>query len=299
MSDIATSRVVTIKAIYPPPAGRPRWSSEATMAAGLDYLSWGWREYGRHPIPLARHDGWTYQAVVAGTVRLRLENAETTVRAGTVVLISPECAYGWSGRASDRCNILSWIWRDAPAIPTLEGGGQGWRAVSLSPAAFRAMGQLHRETRSEATLGGEFAAQALGTIRTRMDILLARALMLEPGEGARFRLAWRWLTDHPGELRPVRALSDHLQIAPSSLQRLFEKNKGLSVREAALAIRMQAARQALRNPALSVKEVALRLGYAHSGDFTRAYKNFWGKAPSADRKAGQDRSLLRSETDFR
>jgi len=291
---------VTIKAIYPPPAGRPRWSSEATIAAGLDYLSWGWREYGRHPIPLARHDGWTYQAVVAGTVRLRLETAETSIRAGTMVLISPECAYGWQGRASERCKILTWIWRDAPAIPGLESGGKGWSAIFLSHEAHRTLGQLHRETRSEATLGGELAAQALGTIRTRMDILLARALALETdGERSRFRSAWRWLVNHPGELRPVRALADHLQISPSSLQRLFEKHKGISVREAALSIRMQAARQALQNPALSVKEIALLLGYAHSGDFTRAYRSFWGQAPSANRKAGQKAVLLRSATDFR
>lgn len=277
---------MTIKAIYPPPAGRPRWSSEATIAAGLDYLSWGWREYGRHPIPLARHDGWTYQAVVAGTVRLRLETGETSIRAGTVVLISPECAYGWDGRASERCKILSWIWHNAPVIPELESSRLGWSVTSLSPAAFHALGQLHRETRSEATLGGELAAKALGTIRARMDILLARALALETdGEQARFRLAWRWLSEHPGELRPVRALCDYLQISPSSLQRLFESHKGISVREAALAIRMQAARQELQNPALSVKEIALRLGYAHSGDFTRAYRSFWRKAPSADRKA--------------
>ncbi len=280
---ILLSARVTIKAIYPPPAGRPRWSSAATIAAGLDYLSWGWREYGRHPIPLARHDGWTYQAVVAGTVRLQLENAETSIRAGTTVLISPECAYGWSGRASQRCKILTWIWRDEPSLPGLETDGQGWSAIPLSPAALRALSHLHRETRSEATLGGDLAAQALGTIRTRLDILLARARVQEPAECARFRLAWRWLTDHPGELRPVRALSDYLQIAPSSLQRLFEKHKGMPVREAALAIRMQAARKTLQSPFISVKEVALRLGYAHSGDFTRAYKSFWGKAPSADR----------------
>lgn len=277
---------MTIKAIYPPPAGRPRWSSEATVAAGLDYLSWGWREYGQHPIPLARHDGWTYQAVLAGTVRLRLEGSEIPIRSGTVVLISPECAYGWSGRASERCKILSWIWRNAPGIPALERSRRGWSATSLSSAAIRAMGQLHRETRSEATLGGELAAKALGTIRARLDILLARALTLETdGERSRFHLAWRWLSDHPGELRPVRALCDYLQISPSSLQRAFEKHKGVSVREAALAIRMQTAREELQNPSLSVKEIALRLGYAHSGDFTRAYKSFWGKAPSADRKA--------------
>lgn len=277
---------MTIKAIYPPPAGRPRWSSEATMAAGLDYLSWGWREYGRHPIPLARHDGWTYQLVAAGSIRLQLENAEIPIRAGTMVLLSPDCAYGWGARGGSRCRIASWIWRDPPAAPGLGDDPAGWHAISLPPDALRPLERLLRETRSEATLGGELAALALGTIRTRIDILLARAVALDSrGDASRFQLAWRWLTDHPGELRPVRALSDYLQMAPSSLQRLFRKHKGMSVREAALAIRMQAARQTLQNPALSVKEIALRLGYAHSGDFTRAYRSFWGKAPSINRKA--------------
>jgi len=279
---------VTIKAIYPPPAGRPRWSSEATIAAGLDYLSWGWREYGRHPIPLARHEGWTYQVVVAGTIRLRLEETEMPIRDGTVVLISPECAYGWSGRASERCKMLSWIWRNPPADIPLHSDREGWLAIPLLPAALRALHQLHRETRSEATLDRPLSSLALGTIRTRIDILLTRAMQVEQGGlNSRFRVAWQWLADHPEELRPVRALCDHLQISSSTLQRLFRQHKKMSVREAALTIRMRAARELLKNPSVSGKEIALQLGYAHANDFSRAYTSFWGQSPLSERRRGK------------
>lgn len=277
---------MTIKAIYPPPAGRPRWSSKATIDAGLDYLSWGWREYGRHPIPLARHDGWTYQVVVEGTVHLRLEHAEVPIRDGTMVLVSPECAYGWSGQASNRCKILSWIWRDAPADTPSHENPTAWQTIALSPSAMRTLNQLHRETRSEATLEKPMSSLALRTIRARIDILLARTIRLgSEGAKSRFRIAWQWLLDHPGELRPVSALCDHLQVSASTLQRLFHQYKKMSVREAALTIRMHTARELLKMPSHSVKEIAMQLGYAHANDFSRAYSSFWHQPPASERSS--------------
>ncbi len=104
--------------------------------------------------------------------------------------------------------------------------------------------------------------------------------------------------NHPGELRPVRALSDYLQISPSSLQRLFEKHKGISVRQAALSIRMQAARQALQTCTISQRDRAPP-GLRSFRGFYAAYKSFWKRAPSADRKTAQVADVRRSESDLR
>ncbi len=290
---------MTIKAIYPPPAGRPRWSSEATMAAGLDYLSWGWREYGRHPIPLARHDGWTYQAVIAGTVRLRLENAETSIRTGTMVLVSPECAYGWSGRTTSRCKIVSWIWRDAPSLAGLETGGQGWSTISLSPTSLRALSQLHRETRSEATLGGDLAAQALGTIRARLDILLARARGLEPAESSRFRLARRWLADHPVNSDPCgrSPIISRSRLPPC---RGYSKNtRRCPCGRPPSPFECSQPAKPCKTPFFPSRKSPFASVMPTPGIFTRAYKSFWGKAPSADRQGAQGDAAVRAETDFR
>lgn len=46
----------------------------------------------------------------------------------------------------------------------------------------------------------------------------------------------------------------------------------------------------LRQQSMSVKEIAFMLGYTHPNDFTRAFRNFSGKPPRAERKEGDPRA---------
>lgn len=289
MIDFAMSAQNYQRVIHQPPAGRPRWINEGGRINELQYLSWGWREYGRHAVPVSFHEGWTYQLVTEGRALLDTGERHIPVPQRHLIIIGPSCPNGWrASRPDERCRIFTWIWRDAPVLENINPGERGWQLFPLSPSEEKRLSALHGETRHEITRLDETAAPAIHAIRGRMDVLLARSqsrLKTESSTKARMEYALSWLSKHPEELRPVAALADYLQISPATLNRLFQKQLGQNVREIAYAMRMEAAREILERGSVPVKEVAFRLGYSHANDFTRAYTRFWRDSPTG-RKIG-------------
>jgi AraC-like DNA-binding protein len=75
-----------------------------------------------------------------------------------------------------------------------------------------------------------------------------------------------------------------LGISGRRLARLFRRCLGVTVREYVKRKRLWLAAQRLKNPALSVKEVALTLGYRTVWDFQRQFKQLFSLTPTEFRK---------------
>lgn len=289
MIDFATSVKHYQRVIHQPPAGRPRWINEEGRINELQYLSWGWRDYGRHPIPASFHEGWTYQYVARGRALLDTGEKRIAVPEAHLAIIGPSCPSGWrASKPANRCDILTWIWRDPPLLSTINPGEKSWRLFALSTDEEKQLQALHGETRLEITRTDTSVPLAIHAIRSRIDILLSRRpsrAKADTGFAARMEYALNWLRQHSEELHPVAALADYLQVSPATLNRLFRKHLGRNVREAAYLIRMERARHLLAQGTLSVKEIAFRLGYSHANDFTRAYTLLWGTSPTGRRRA--------------
>ncbi len=75
-----------------------------------------------------------------------------------------------------------------------------------------------------------------------------------------------------------------LGISGSRLARLFRRCLGVTVREYAKRKRLWLAAQRLKNRNLSVKEIALGLGYHTAWDFQRQFKQLFSLTPSEFRK---------------
>jgi len=275
-------------ALYQPPAGRPRWANDNCPSGELQYLSWGWRNYGRHPIPISRHMGWTYQLVIGGQAVLNIGDKAHILKSGALAIIGPSCPNGWGGLAkTGRCRIFNWIWRDPPLFGSLRPEPEGFKILRTTGESARRVELLHGETRGEIRFSDEGAAHSLHALRIRLDVLLDRMcgrqkVRASPERKVKHALAW--LEMHPEELRPVSALSDYLQVSPATLNRLFRNELGRNVREAAYATRMETAKTMLEKSDIPVKEVAFKLGYTHPNDFTRAYSRFWMRTPTQRRK---------------
>ncbi len=278
------------RVIHQPPAGRPRWINDGGPANELQYLGWGWRAYGRHPIPVSLHAGWTYQLVASGRALLDTGKKRIPVSEGQLAIIGPSFPNGWAAaRPGDRCRIFTWIWRDPPLLEAMRPEPDGCRAFALSKEDMKRLEVLHAETRAEITRLDDATAAAMHAIRSRLDVLIARSGSRVPAQsGAQTRLeyALNWLGKHPEELRPVAALADYLQVSPATLNRIFRSQVGKNVREVAYAMRMEAAREILEREAPTVKELAFRMGYVHANDFTRAYSRYWRQGPSGRAAAG-------------
>jgi AraC-like DNA-binding protein len=82
----------------------------------------------------------------------------------------------------------------------------------------------------------------------------------------------------------VSELSELVHLSRWHLERLLKRQTGHSFSAHLHNVRMAAAIQLMRDPCLSIKEVAVRVGYSSSTVFGRHFKRRFGVAPSTWRK---------------
>jgi AraC-like DNA-binding protein len=277
--------------LYLPPAGRPRWLPRDPDAWDLLYLSWGQRWFGDSPIPVAMHDGWVYVAILEGAPMFVTQDGARKVPAGSALVIHPDCAYGWTDKPRRSCRILTWLWRSAPALASLQPATGGFRCFEADRATLRRLAALHANCVREVATPDEVAVLSLHCARFELDIALARAQNRPPEVDSRYRmkLAMEFLRNNPAEREPVRRLCEYLQLTPAALNALFRQHSGESAKSFLLRWRMELARAKLRDERLPAKQVAFELGYRHANDFSRAFKRFFGvtaRKVAASKKAG-------------
>jgi AraC-like DNA-binding protein len=81
----------------------------------------------------------------------------------------------------------------------------------------------------------------------------------------------------------VDGLSRKVFVSRRQLQRAFTE-AGTSVQEQLHAVRMQHAANLLRDTALPVSEITRGVGYRHSAQFAKAFRRYYGVAPTQWRK---------------
>lgn len=84
----------------------------------------------------------------------------------------------------------------------------------------------------------------------------------------------------------VDGLSRNVFVSRRQLQRAFTE-AGTSVQEQLHAVRMQHAAQLLRETTMPVSEITRRVGYRHSAQFAKAFRRYYGQAPTQWRKTAR------------
>jgi AraC-like DNA-binding protein len=82
----------------------------------------------------------------------------------------------------------------------------------------------------------------------------------------------------------VDGLSQSVFVSRRQLQRAFTE-AGTSVQEQLHAVRMQHAAELLRETTLPVSEITRMVGYRHSAQFAKAFRRYYGLAPTQWRKS--------------
>ncbi|WP_454192798.1 helix-turn-helix transcriptional regulator [Paenibacillus sp. Marseille-Q7038] len=77
----------------------------------------------------------------------------------------------------------------------------------------------------------------------------------------------------------LREVADELCFSPNYLGAIFKEETGKSYNEYIIALRMEKARDLLRDPKIKVYEVADRVGYRYMPYFSRQFKETYGMTP--------------------
>jgi len=248
----------------------------------LGYLSWGRRYYGEPPLAPRTHEGWHYFVVAGGAPKLLVNSETVPTQSGSVSVGDPECPIGHRDEPGKSCQMLTWIWRTPPAHSALRPPPGGCLRLELSPGQLRRLKHLHTQCRQAVADSNEQGMVRLRAARLYLDLCLLEALQHRPAADERMRidLAVQYMRNHLGDSTLLPGLCEYLQVSKASLNRLFRKHTNNSPRAFAQELRMQWAHKQLTNPKNSVKSVSYELGYRHSPDFSRAFKQHFGISPS-------------------
>ncbi len=98
--------------------------------------------------------------------------------------------------------------------------------------------------------------------------------------------ALEFMEHNLGSPQPRRAVAERIGLSVRQLDRLFASEMGVSFAEHYRMIRLERARDLLRQTALPVTEIALACGFASPGHFSTSYGRHYGLAPRLERRKG-------------
>jgi len=82
----------------------------------------------------------------------------------------------------------------------------------------------------------------------------------------------------------LNTLAKHVDISLRQLERLFKSNLDTTPTRYYLELRLQRARQLLKQTSMSIMQVAVSTGFTTASHFTQSYKRYFGHPPSQERK---------------
>jgi transcriptional regulator GlxA family with amidase domain len=94
-----------------------------------------------------------------------------------------------------------------------------------------------------------------------------------------------WLVGHPGQKKTIAALAALAHASPRNLTRAFRRATGISIHEYRTRVRLEHARTLLRDPSISIEQIAGRCGFDDARQLRRLWRKFFGAAPSETRRA--------------
>lgn len=156
---------------------------------------------------------------------------------------------------------------------------------------------LHWVVRCSSMGPGQDAAQT--ALLAQTEILVATTLLLHqphsmaghlwpvppPSTPQALRRAQAYMLEHLGERLPIAMIASHCGQTVRHLQALFQNECGQSPLQWLRVQRLQAVRQALSQDggASNISDHALRFGFTHLGEFSRAYRQAFGETPRETR----------------
>ena len=93
------------------------------------------------------------------------------------------------------------------------------------------------------------------------------------------------LATHFASSLTLAQLARTLGVSPFHLARVFRRCHGTSLHEYRVRLRLRAALQRLTRPRTDILELALSVGFSSHSHFTTAFRQAYGKSPSAFRQA--------------
>jgi len=235
--------------------------------------------------------------MLQGALKYEVERRTTRLGAGVQLLVPNWVRRTW--RSREGCEIL-WVDFATPAIDASPLTLFWRRPKSLTlerKSMERMLGvwkRMGRDDEPEALLRlmleGEVKA-LLGRFWQGAQSLHPQAFSqthFDENLHPEIRRAAEWLSEHFAQTDAVAAFYETLRLSPDYFRRCFQEAYGENMQARLNRIRLRRARFLAHESSLSLKEIAAECGFADPLFFSRQYRKFWGRPPSADRAGARE-----------
>lgn len=238
----------------------------------------------------------------AGTVHLRVDDREVTLREGDIFIINPNQLHTGLGSSKDHSYLCVAFSLETIAMPK-EHIFQRNFVTPLSdgrlllPDLLRPEHPAYNEVRDlmEQLLQGDLQNDNTKIFRYTRVVAICAALQPyctpiqaeEPWyspEDLTVRKILTFIHFHYSEPLTLDRLADHVHLHPNYLCKLFKGYTGSTVMEHLVRTRVDAAKFLLRRDALSMARVADLTGFSSERSFYRQFRRLTGMTPKAYQK---------------
>ena len=96
----------------------------------------------------------------------------------------------------------------------------------------------------------------------------------------------RYISAHYSENLKLKDMAERVYISPQYLSGLFKKEMNMTISDYIAKIRMERAKELLKDTGLSIGEIAEKTGYKDIRHFSTMFKRLTGLTPSEFRRIG-------------
>lgn len=223
--------------------------------------------------------------IISGEAKIYNENEIMIAKEGSVIVFPPQKSYRHS--SCDEIPI-SYLWvhfTGSEVLNILNRYG-----IRLYPFINKTKSENRISNRFQKLFEGfakndSFRDYDLASLLDRVLVEIGRAISTEQSEKVLYAKSIRYINEFYSSPIRITDLAKMENVSMTTYNLHFKEQMGMSPTKYILSLRMHAAMELLISSQLSIREIGSMCGYVDFNFFTKVFKKFTGKSPSAYRKS--------------
>jgi len=260
-------------------------TKEPNVGAMFCYFASGIRRYDKDPILVNQRPCWEFMVVTTGRIGMVHESGPDILRQKHAWLASPNKAYGWTGEAGRKANVIIFHFMTVPE-PIRQGvPPAGHLEFPLSARQLQRLREISRLTRKN------WDSPKPVMIMQHEHVLLEICLMAYesglsqpgmPGKSVRQRVhkAMHYFTYHLERNPGLEEIAREVGTSCAHLRRHFHATMQTSPKKVFDQLRFQKALQLMADTNMTLESIGQACGFESPSAFSRAFKLRHGCSPA-------------------
>lgn len=218
--------------------------------------------------------------VISGTIRVDLGNKYTEVKESSLMIVPPNCAYKHT--VLGKLGEVNYLWVHFTGSDVLDRLNK--YGIELFPCINQANNVNNISSRFQKLFEGfarndSFREYDLSSLLDRLLIEIGRAILNKKTDKVSLSKSLRYINEFYTSDIKITELAKIENMCMTSYNLHFKKQMGITPTKYITRLRMNSAKDLLKNSSLSISEISNMCGYNDYNFFSRVFKSFHGISP--------------------